>query len=296
MCYYDIINRILPNRLFSFYHDKKNLEVIMNLYLAGGENKSWLSAMESAKTNKALYSYFYLNKHHGDKEEKVDNFLSKVEMNIFLDSGGYSAKTKGVNIDIDEYINFIKKYEKQIQTYAVLDVIGDFEKTMENQIYMEDCGVNPLPVFHYGGELSNLELLCSKYDYIALGGLVPYARQKKELKNWLDKCFSVIGTETKIHGFGMTGIDILLRYPFYSVDSTSWLGGSMRAEIQKNINGKLVTQYCNDYGNIDIDSFLYVDLPESKKWLERVIYNAKTWSEMEELVTKIWEMRGIIWK
>lgn len=39
-------------------------------------------------------------------------------VNLFLDSGAYSAYTKGVNIDIQEYISFIKSNIKYISVYA----------------------------------------------------------------------------------------------------------------------------------------------------------------------------------
>ena len=58
------------------------------------------------------------------------------KINLFLDSGAYSAWSKGVTIDIDEYISFIKKNIKYITVYANLDVIGDPEATYRNQKYI----------------------------------------------------------------------------------------------------------------------------------------------------------------
>jgi len=45
---------------------------------------------------------------------------------------------------------------------------------------------------------------------------------------WLDDCFQYIcdpdGMPTvKVHGFAVTSLKIMLRYPWYSVDSTSWI-------------------------------------------------------------------------
>ena len=47
---------------------------------------------------------------------------NKVE--LFLDSGAFSAFTQKVTIDIQEYIAFIKEHEDIIDVYANLDVIG----------------------------------------------------------------------------------------------------------------------------------------------------------------------------
>ena len=74
----------------------------------------------------------------------------KNKVNLFLDSGAFSAFTQGAEINIVDYIAFIKKNKKYIETYAVLDVIGSAEKTWENQRIMEKAGLSPLPCFHFG--------------------------------------------------------------------------------------------------------------------------------------------------
>lgn len=301
------IEAILKKRLLTYFliqekttkvenhFTKKAEREDMDLYLAGGENKSWLKGMDEALNKKSLYSYFYLNNDNKDPSKFVQK-AAATQKKIFLDSGGFSAFTKGAKIDIDNYIKFIKENENVLTVYAVLDVIGDFKGTMRNQHYMEKKGVNPLPVFHFGGDLNNLKSLVKDYDYIALGGLVPYARDKKKLKAWLDKCFSIIKCDCKIHGFGMTGIEILKRYPFYSVDSTSWLGGSMRAEIYEFVpeEGKLKTikTKCQDrasYKTIDFND------DGDKRWFNRIVKNAIEWQKFAEYITNLWEKRGVKW-
>ena len=147
---------------------------------------------------------------------------------IFLDSGAFSAFTKKIVIDIDEYIAFIKKYEKYLEVYSVLDDINDPDITYKNQKYMESKGVNPLPCYHYGEDIKYLKrYLDDDYNYIALGGMVPISTGV--LKKWLDFLFNNYLTNTKgiskvkIHGFGLTSIDLMVRYPWFSVDSTSWV-------------------------------------------------------------------------
>lgn len=150
-----------------------------------------------------------------------------MENNIFLDSGAYSAFTKKVTIDIQEYISFIKKYEKHLTVYSVLDVVGDASGTWKNQMIMEKAGLDPLPCFHYGENTKYLKKYIDNYEYISLGGMVPISGA--ELLPWLDDIFSkYICNEkgipkVKVHGFGMTTVNLMLRYPWYSVDSTSWL-------------------------------------------------------------------------
>jgi len=157
-----------------------------------------------------------------EKERKLD---------IFLDSGAFSAYTQKAVIKLDDYIAFIKKYAKYITVYANLDVIGDAEATLKNQHLMEAAGLKPLPTFHFGEDISYLEYYIKHYDYIALGG-VAVKRTKGALVAWLDQCFDLICPapermpKVKVHGFGITAVDVMQRYPWYSVDSTAWVKSS----------------------------------------------------------------------
>ena len=143
----------------------------------------------------------------------------KNKVNLFLDSGAFSAFTQGVEIDIYEYCSFIKKNKKYIETYAVLDVIGSAEKTWENQRIMEKAGLSPLPCFHFGEDIKWLKKYVKKYDYMALGGMVPIS--SKDLKVWLDDLYSNHLCDKdgmpkiKVHGFGMTSLSLMLRFPWY---------------------------------------------------------------------------------
>ena len=146
---------------------------------------------------------------------------------LFIDSGAFSAFTQGVSINLDEYISFIKQYKDIITVYANLDVIGDAEGTLANQKRMEKAGLSPLPCFHYGEQIEFLKYYLGKYKYIALGGMVPIST--KDLGTWLDNLFANYICDkdgmprVKVHGFGLTSLKLMLRYPWYSVDSTSWV-------------------------------------------------------------------------
>jgi len=111
--------------------------------------------------------------------------------------------TGKIKIDINEYISFIKENKDKIEVYANLDVIGNYEATEKNQQYLEASGLRPLFTFHFGSPVEKLKNAVEKYDYIALGGLVPHSKNRKRLQNWLDRCFAVIGTKCKVHGFGI---------------------------------------------------------------------------------------------
>tara|TARA_R100000700_G_C3133189_1_gene117583 strand:- start:108 stop:845 length:738 start_codon:yes stop_codon:yes gene_type:complete len=223
-----------------------------------------------------LKSFFYIK---GIKTQILKNFM--------LDSGGFSAYTRGIVIDINDYIGFVIKNKNIISDYFVLDDITDYKKTMENQKYMETKGLTPIPCYHTGEPLSVLEYYCKNYDYISLGDLVPYARSKKKLIQILDNCFSVISKyfPIKVHGLGMTNKTILEKYPFYSVDSTSWLEGARSGKIRNydKSNVNLLTEY------------KYKDKDSLKLYKSRTLFMAKEQLKLEEYITKLWAKRGIVW-
>jgi len=151
---------------------------------------------------------------------------NKIE--LFLDSGAFSAWSQKTKISIRKYIKFIKENIDVIDVYSNLDVIGSAEGTWKNQLHMEKAGLNPLPTFHYGEDYKWLEKYVSlDYDYICLGGMVPI--NTKDLIPWLDTVFSKYVCDKdgmpliKMHGFGLTSLPLMERYPWYSVDSTSWV-------------------------------------------------------------------------
>ena len=155
----------------------------------------------------------------------------KNKIDLFLDSGAFSAFTQKIEIDINKYIQFIKKHKKYIDVYANLDVIGNAEATYRNQKIMEEKGLHPIPVFHATKEplLWLKKYVDEGYSYIAIGGMAGGDISVKQIYPVLDEVFNDILTDSKgipkvkIHGFGLTSLKLMLRYPWYSVDSTSWI-------------------------------------------------------------------------
>ncbi len=173
--------------------------------------------------------------------------MPKNKIDIFLDSGAYSAHSKGVKIDIYAYIDFIKANLDNIGIYANLDVIGDAEASWNNQLIMEREGLLPIPCFHLGEDFKYLKRYVAQYDYIALGGVAQAGKDKTTLIGWMDKCWEIICDkkgmpQCKVHGFAVTSLSIMFRYPWYSVDSTSWVltGRFGNVFVPKKIDGKFI--------------------------------------------------------
>lgn len=201
----------------------------MKVYLAGttvSKPEEQPKIQDLFKSACKLHSFFHCKDVRGfeygwfkmNVENKVD---------LFLDSGAFSAYTQNVEIDIYEYIKFIKLHKKDLEVYANLDVIGDAQATWNNQMIMEKAGLKPIPCFHFGEDWNWLHKYINRCDYIALGGIA-IKKDRQALYRWLDQCFTIIcdknGYPTvRVHGFGLTSLKLMLRYPWYSVDSTSWV-------------------------------------------------------------------------
>ncbi|MCP4953979.1 MAG: hypothetical protein GY922_19240 [Proteobacteria bacterium] len=142
---------------------------------------------------------------------------------IFLDSGAYSALTQKKTIDVGRYADWLLQYGHLFEVHANLDVIGNADGTWENQQYLESRGLSPIPVFHTGEPWHVLDKLLERYDYIALGGMVGW--NKDRLLPWAVRCFKnarATGRHIRFHGFGLTTWQIVVSLPWYTVDSTSW--------------------------------------------------------------------------
>jgi len=150
------------------------------------------------------------------------------KVKLFLDSGAFSAWSKNVTIDLNAYMQFIQDNEQYIEVYSNLDVIGSAEGSWKNQEIMEANGFHPLPVFHLNDDVSSL-YRCMEYPYFCLGGMAGRDCSENDRVQFLDSCWDIICDnkdripKQKVHGFGMTSLKLMLRYPWYSTDSTSWV-------------------------------------------------------------------------
>lgn len=192
------------------------------------------------------YNLLYSNVNDRNTIPKVLNIGMKG--NFFLDSGAHSAHTKGKEVDVDDYINFINTHDKDITCFVQVDKIpGQYlkpktqkemeeapELSWENYLYMRDKVNSPdklIPVFHQGEDFKWLKNMCNTtFDgkHIPYIGLSPRGDVGLEYKyDFCAKCFEVIESSknpnVKTHAFGMTSLELLEKLPFYSADSTTYL-------------------------------------------------------------------------
>jgi len=245
----------------------------MKLYFAGAE-----AYTDVLLDNKAKILISYAAKDKFDKLNILDRFDD-----VFLDSGAFSAYTVGAKINLDEYIQYIKDHK--VKTYANLDVIDDAEGSYKNYKYMVASGLKPIPVFHCGEDPKYLELYAKDCDYIGLGGVVQLKNELKKLKHFFDLSFSIVKDQAKIHGLGVNNWELLQRYPFYSVDATSWHNPHRYGQHFNYAEGRL-----KRIDGRKINLYRFQDKTEQ---LDTAI---KELLKAEEYITELWKKRGITYE
>ena len=172
-------------------------------YLGGVNKKIW-----------PLFDYWR-------KRKKNDS-----EIQILMDSGAFTFGSKISEYDnakydekLDEYIKFIKKYEKSIDHYMALDHIWSVDKSIEYYDKMRSEGLDPVPVYHLGEPYEILEYYAENSGYIAIA--LRGAKQAHQYAT-LQKIFNDFPNH-KFHALAVNGLTkIFLDFPFYSCDSSSW--------------------------------------------------------------------------
>lgn len=228
----------------------------------GGESAA---AVWTKHVKRRLFSFYY-HGYSGSNYEKLPSGLSTAIADsidfgweLFLDSGAFTAFTKQVKIDeayLNEYAVYIKRClpRKIFSIYSSLDAIGRGDEaalaslSFFQQLQQRKCPV--FPVWHVREPERYLQrYIDDGHDYILIGGMVP--ETTRWLKDRLDGIWAKHLTDkdglpiVKIHGFGLTDSRLMFRYPWYSVDSSSWLmtgifGACMFKDVESHKLRKVV--------------------------------------------------------
>jgi hypothetical protein len=260
----------------------------MKVYLAGPSNgytencmKVYLAGLHSEQkranfNNDFAKKIYVLESYHYFKDWMIP--YVKNHWNFLLDSGAFTFLSSNKNnIDWENYVNnyaeFINKidcklfFELDIDSIIGLKKVEKLRNILENKT-QKKC----IPVWHKSRGLDYFKNMCKEYDYVAIGGIVTkeITKDKYSIFNTLLKI--AYKNNTKVHGLGFTSIELLKKYKFYSVDSTSWLYGN-RGGFIYNFNGS---------------AFDKIQVPKGKRMKAKkvAIHNFKEWVKFQKYAEK----------
>lgn len=164
---------------------------------------------------------------------------TKPALNVVFDSGAYSAFKRGMPIGLDDYCNFLAGNRDWISHYVNMDVINPksaeeaAKASYENFLYMRSKGLEPLPVYH---AMESIDWLKRYIDlgcqYVGISASV-LSHHNREADDWYAKVWPYLVNKeglpiVKTHGFGEGRYKAMIRSPWFSVDSTTWLYTAQR--------------------------------------------------------------------
>lgn len=246
----------------------------MRIYFAGAESDNYRNILLKGGIKNRLESFWALGM---GKSKPANNMFES----YLLDSGGYSARIRGVKINVKDYADYLNKYK--VRLAFNLDT-NDVEETLANQAYLEkNAQAYIIPIYHLSDWLSPkyrslIKEYSDNYPYIGLGGSAGGKVGNDARKKFLNYSFSFTKDKTRVHGLGMTGEWMLMTYPYYSVDSTSWL--SMGRFANSKIHSKEMAKV----------------VARKRHHTENATTELEYWRDLQARVDKLWEKRGVKWE
>lgn len=209
-------------------------------------------------------------------EYKMNN--PDCECDLVVDSGAYSAWSRGKLFDMDEYINFLNSNHILDVAFWAAEAdkipgsmgvdpteeerLAAPEESWNNYLYMIKRVTWPkkiVPIFHQGEDYRHLiRMLTYQFedgDYIPYIGISPRNDvHVGEKMKWYESIWKIIyekcaelGRDIPLtHNFGMTTISMMEQYPSCSSDSTSWVRSASFGNIMIVVNGKIKTIYVSN--------------------------------------------------
>ena len=247
----------------------------MLIFFAGTDGKGFAENARRGGGKNFLNSFYSLG---CGKKAPISRDLCE---NYILDSGGYSARVHGIEIDVKKYAEYLNRYK--IKFAFNLDVL-DLNESLRNFYYLnEHTNTYIMPVYHGPEWLHKetrglLDYYVDCFPFIALGGIAGKEVSQENSERFLSYVFSRTKNKTMVHGLGCTSVPRLKKYPFFCVDSTSWL---MPGKFgTSNLYSEKMCKVRNKHTSYD------------SRLADEVAY----WTKLEKDITRLWEKRGIKWK
>lgn len=291
----------------------------MNLYFAASPANIHVRVLESAGAKNLLFSFAFIK----NPKKLVQLLGSYKPARVILDSGAFSVWSKGETIDIEEYAKFCVEFQSLLDPSIELNIVnldvlpGEWgrvpsaieiavsaEKGWQNMLFLEAKGLKVIHIFHQHEDFAILEKLKKHSNYIGISPANDVSQ--KEKINWMKKVFGSLkddikDNKLKTHGFAVTSDSAMFGYPYYSVDSSSWVMGARYGRI--SVFTDRMKMKSVSYKNKDdierywpyLSSIGITKIADPLVWSNRVLIGIKAYQKLEKVATELWTSRGISW-
>jgi hypothetical protein len=205
-----------------------------------------------------LISFFYLK----DWLKNRDRYVIR---DWVLDSGAFSALHQKLEINLTDYIETCKRLideEEQLTEIYALDVIGDWKKSLANTEKMWKAGVPAIPCYHVGEPWEHLINIARDYPKIAIGGMSQL--RGNAVITYVGQCFARVWPKP-VHGFAVGGRDLIMRFPWHSVDATNWELGPVGFG-QWNSFGRMSVRGTKQNLRAEVEFYLALERRARARW------------------------------
>lgn len=176
-----------------------------------------------------------------------------------LDSGAYRAFKSGNPLNLETWLEDLRRFHGRYQWAIMPDTLGDHLETRKawrrwrdmGLRYEDECGSNSfdvIPVWQWGSKLRDLDWFLGDAPFVCLGGLVPAMRAKDEgVLSELKSICRDYGNQ--LHFLGLNWLKALeeLKPMLLSADTSKWLDGARYGHIiMLDAGGRLRQQHRNN--------------------------------------------------
>ncbi len=230
---------------------------------------------------------------------------------LIIDSGAFTAWNIGKQVDIQKYAEYVlMRKEKYPDLKAVnLDVIpGEVGRTstkqeraqgmkdsLKNADYLREKGIEVMEVFHQDEPRAFLDTLC---DRLPIGGILCISprndvHQNEKIK-WQNAALRHLcerygpNNLPRMHGLAVTAVPMMRTFPYYSVDSSSWMSPSMWGRFI-NEDGKFVrmeTAFPKNPRGKEAEKIMMLMTREG----------LRHWKHIGMSNQSLWSKRGVKWR
>lgn len=222
-----------------------------------------------------LISYAYLR----DAQYTLDWLIEitrELDVELFLDSGAFTAFNSGREIELDEYIGFLKEHHSMFFGYMQLDKLQDPAVSAANLREMKRAGLKPIPIHVFGDDQKRMDELFELSDVVALGGFRRPHRGAAPKNYVVEKMRWAAGRN--VHWLGYTNLKMVQSLTPFSCDCSSFTQGVRYGNLSFYLGGGTWKLVSRGEKAKEVVTSKMNELLESAGYSEADFYNDECWT------------------